>query len=198
VAPPAPAAPSAQPVARGPGREYPNPLLVTHEGREVRLYDDLLRDGAVILSFGYARCTGSCPATNATLKRVAAALGERVGRDVRLLTLTLDPEHDRPEVLRRHADLLGAPPGWTFLTGAPADLDAVRRFFGLRDRDPAADEDRGRHAGLLVVGSAARDRWATLPAAAGADEVVALVLRTGGGGGQRSGSGAPRSGTVQR
>jgi protein SCO1/2 len=101
-----------------------------------------------------------------------------MGRDVRFVTITLDPEHDRPAALRAHAERLGAGPGWTFVTGAPADLDAVRRFFGVRE-ERAADGTAVRHE-VLLVGNAARDRWTKSPATSRAEEIAAAVLRAAG------------------
>ena len=177
-APTRPAPPAA--ARSSPGRAYPNPRVETHDGRTVRLYDDLLRDRTVVLTFGYTRCTGSCPPTTATLLRAAALLGERMGRDVHFVTLSLDPEHDSPSVLRAHAERLGAPAGWTFVTGRPDELDRVRRFFGLTDPDPAIDADRTQHAGLVLVGDVARDRWSSAPGAMRPESVAALILRTAG------------------
>jgi protein SCO1/2 len=173
---------AAQPAAAsgrdGLGRAHPNPRVATHDGRTVRLYDDLLRDGVVVLSFGYARCTGSCPPTNGRLREVARLLGDRMGRDVRFVTVTLDPERDTPAALRAHAAALGAPRGWTFVTGAAADLAAIRRFYGLRD-----ERDAGggivRHE-LLLVGNARRGRWTKQPATLPAGEIAAAVLRAAG------------------
>jgi hypothetical protein len=72
----------------------PNPTLTTHDGRAVRFYDDLVRGKVVVLAFAYTRFEGSCPITTAKLAGVQRRLGERVGDDVSLVTITLDPDHD--------------------------------------------------------------------------------------------------------
>jgi protein SCO1/2 len=153
----------------------PSAVFTSHLGEQVRL-GDAMKDRVAVLAFAYLRCTGSCPKTAATLREVQRMLGDRVGRDVAILTVSLDPEHDTPEALARHARELGAGPGWTFLTGAPADVDAVRRHFGLFDRyDP--DAPRTSHAALVVVGDARSNRWFAIPGPGPASEIAQAVLR---------------------
>jgi protein SCO1/2 len=153
----------------------PRVVLTAHDGQRVE-FQDLIRDRIVVLSFGYVRCTGSCPATTATLRRVQRALGDRVGRDVAMLTVTLDPEHDTADVLAEYASDLDAGPGWTFLTGAPRDVDALRAWFGLVDqRDP--DAPRTSHAALVVIGDAAAGRWLLLPGLGLPREITGAVDR---------------------
>ncbi len=164
----------------GTGRVYPNPRVVTQHGRTVRLYDDLLRDRLVVIQFAYTTCTGSCPSTAARLVEVRRLLDDELRREVRFLTFTLDPERDGPAELRAYAERIGAGEGWTFVTGARADLRTIRRFFGLRERDPALDEDPRQHAATLVVGDVARDRWATMAALARSVRIADLVRRTAG------------------
>jgi protein SCO1/2 len=153
----------------------PKVVLTAHDGRRVD-FQDLIRDRIIVLSFGYVRCTGSCPATTATLRRVQRTLGDRVGREVAMLTVTLDPEHDTAEALAEYAADLEAGPGWTFLTGAPKDVDALRAWFGLVDqRDP--DGPRTSHAALVVVGDAVAGRWLLLPGLGLPREITGAVNR---------------------
>jgi protein SCO1/2 len=142
---------------------FPNTLLVTDEAQTVRFYDDLVKGKTVLINFMYAGCQGICPRTMGTLAKVQEALGDRVGRDVFIYSLTLDPEHDTPEVLRRHAQAVGAGPGWRLLTGRREDLEVVRRKVGLYDPDPAVDADMSQHGGLIVYGNEATGRWSAIP-----------------------------------
>ena len=109
---------------------FVNVPLQTQAGVAVRLYDDLLKDKTVLVNFMYTRCTEYCPLTLAKLARVQQSLGSRVGRDVFLYSITVDPEHDTPDVLRHHASMFDAAAGWLFLTGERADILAIRRTFG--------------------------------------------------------------------
>src|SRR6184192_3122047 len=81
----------------------PNVPLQTHEGKTVRFYDDLVRGRIVTVNFMYARCQNICPGMTSNLAMVQRALGERVGRDIFMYSITLKPEEDTPAVLRRSA-----------------------------------------------------------------------------------------------
>lgn len=157
--------------------QIPNVPLVTHQGRRVRFYDDLIRDRVVLINFMFVSCHGICPRTNASLARVQAALGEHLGRDVFLYSLTLDPVHDTPAVLEQYSTLLGARPGWTFLTGEPERLELLRRRLGFTDPDPKIDADKTQHGGLVLLGDDAAGRWTVMPSLSNPDRIANAALR---------------------
>ncbi len=171
--------PGAQPVLRaGTARpQLPNVPLLTHENRRVRFYEDLIKDRVVLINFMFATCHGICPRTSANLLKVQRALGRHAGHDVFLYSVTLDPAHDTPEVLKQYAKTLDAGPGWTFLTGQPAQIEVLRRRMGFTDPDPRLDADKDQHGGLVVFGDDAAGRWSMMPALANADRIAASVLR---------------------
>jgi protein SCO1/2 len=142
-----------------------NVLLRTHEGREVRFYDDLIKDKTVLLNFFYVNCTGEnlCPMATANLVKVQEFLGNRAGRDVFMYSITLSPEHDTPKVLKRYARGFGVKPGWLFLTGEKEDIEALRRNLGYVNSDPVLDKDRSQHIGMLRYGIEPLERWAGCP-----------------------------------
>ncbi|WP_435010780.1 SCO family protein [Tundrisphaera lichenicola] len=81
-----------------------------------------LRGKAVVVSFVYTTCTGTCPLTTAKLDKVRRRLREEGlwGRSVEFVSITLDPDRDTPEVLERYARAYRADPNsWHFLTGPP-------------------------------------------------------------------------------
>lgn len=158
-------------------RTIPNVDLVTHEGRRVRLYEDLVKDKVVLMNFMFTSCEAYCPLTTANLARVQAALGDRVGRDIFLYSITLDPEVDTPEVLRQYRREHGAKPGWIFLTGARETIEKLRRKVGVYDLDPVIDADKTKHSGVIVYGNGASDRWAAMPSLANAEFLAKTVLR---------------------
>jgi len=158
----------------------PNVPLRTHTGRAVRFYDDLVRDRLVLVSFMYTRCEGSCPLTLRKLLGVQRLLGEKLGKEVFILSITLDPEHDGPRVLREHAARLGARPGWEFLTGRPRDIEVLRRGLGFTDPDPVLDADRTQHVGMILLGNDRRARWSALPAGIPAEQIMETVMRVAG------------------
>jgi len=159
---------------------FPDAVLLDQDGKERRFYEDLLCDRIVLVQFLYTRCTGLCPGVTANLLQVQEALGERLGRDVFLLSITLDPEHDGPPELAAFRQEIGARPGWTFLTGKPADIDAIRRRLGVYDPDPLVDADRSQHSGKVVVGNERLGRWSSIPGAAGPQRILRLLERVEG------------------
>lgn len=140
-------------------RHLLNIELTTHKGRSVRFYDDLVKGKVVAINFMFTTCQLACPLTTPRLVEVQKTLGERAGRDVTFLSISLDPGHDTPEVLRRYAEAFGAGPGWYFLTGKRHDIERLRRALGVYDVDPLVDADRTQHAGLIVLGNEPRARW---------------------------------------
>lgn len=144
---------------------FPNVPLRTHEGREVRFYDDLIKGRTVMLNFFYTKCVGEsiCPLGTANLVKVQEILGERAGRDIFMYSITLDPEYDTPPILERYARGFGAKPGWEFLTGAKEDIERLRRALGYVNLDPVKDRDRSQHSGMLRYGIEPLERWAACP-----------------------------------
>jgi protein SCO1/2 len=162
-----------------PARDIPDVPVVTHEGRRARFYTDLVKDRTVVVSFLFTTCKGVCPRTAGTLLAVRKLLSERVGRDMFVYSVTLDPDTDTPEVLARYSDEVGGGNGWTFLTGRPADLEKLRKNLGFSDPDPdpVIDADRTQHGAVIVFGNDAMDRWSALPAFAGAERIAEAIRR---------------------
>jgi protein SCO1/2 len=157
-------------------RYFPNVVLRTHEGREVRFYDDLIKNRIVVINFMYARCgDGTCPITTANLVQVQKLLGERVGRDIFMYSITLTPTHDTPAVLKAYAKTYGVGPGWEFLTGKPNDIELLRRKLGFTDPDPARDANRANHIGTLRYGNEPLQLWAACPGMANPAWIVKSI-----------------------
>lgn len=157
-------------------RYFPDVTLVTHEGKKVRLYEDLIKDRCVMMNFMYARCTGICSPVTANLKRAQALLKDHIGRDMFMYSFTLKPEEDSPEALRDYVKERKIAPGWTFLTGSPDDLLLVRRRLGFYDLDPARDADTSNHTGMVRYGNEARQLWAAFPGMSSAEAIAKEIL----------------------
>ena len=142
-------------------RYFPNVALTTHQGKRARFYDDLIKDKIVVINWMYADCEGVCPLITANLVKVQKLLGDRVGRDLFLYSLTLKPQDDTPKQLAAYAAMHHVGPGWLFLTGAPADLELLRHTLGFADIDRAVDRDTSRHSGVLRFGNEPLALWAT-------------------------------------
>jgi protein SCO1/2 len=125
-----------------PGDLVPDFTMTTQDGKTLRLSD--LRGKVVVLTFIYTRCPlpDFCPAVDRKFSELAERISARGKRaeQVRLLSVSFDPEHDTPEVLRKHATTRGAtPPLWTFAVATHPELAKVARAVGLT-YGPAGDE----------------------------------------------------------
>jgi protein SCO1/2 len=115
------------------GSDYlPNVTVLDHDGRPLRFYDDLIKGRIVVISFIYTSCSNICPLTTARLAEVQEALGDVVGRDVFFVSVSIDPIPDTPEKLGEYKAAFRIGPGWSFVTGAPEDIDLVRYKLGER------------------------------------------------------------------
>jgi protein SCO1/2 len=153
-------------------KSFPNVTLTTHEGKKVKFYDDLLKDKIVLINFMYVRCEGTCPGTTANLVKVQQLLGDRVGKDIFMYSITLKPEEDTPKVLAAYAKAYKVKPGWQFLTGSPKDIELLRQKLGFIDRDPVRDANKSNHIGMLRWGNEPHTLWAGCPASLAASKIV--------------------------
>jgi protein SCO1/2 len=162
-------------IARSKGT-FPNVPLITHEGKVVRFYDDLIKNKTVMINFMYASCADICPGMTANLKLVQKELGDRVGRDIFMYSITLEPEHDTQEVLKSYADIFHVKPGWTPLPPKKADIEELRKHLGFSFSDPLLDKDRTQHIGVVKFGIESLERWGMSPAL-GDPKYIAEYLR---------------------
>src|SRR5215207_2527235 len=153
-------------------RSFPNVVLTTHGGKKVRFYDDLLKDKIVLINFMYVKCEGICPGTTANLAKVQRLLGDRVGKDIFMYSITLKPEEDTPEKLAAYAKAYKTKPGWLFLTGDPKDVELLRQKLGFIDRDPARDAVKSNHIGMLRWGNEPHTLWAGCPGMLAPSKIV--------------------------
>jgi protein SCO1 len=152
-------APVAEPGALRTGDLVPDVALVDQDGKARHFAE--WRGHAVALTFIFTRCPlpDFCP----TLDKSFARLQEQVKADkalaanVRLLTVSFDPEHDTAAVLLKHAARLGADPEmWAYVTGKVAAVDAFGRHFGLSVERKGRDDGLTHNLRTAVVDPAGR------------------------------------------
>ena len=136
---------------------FPNVPLTTQNGTKVHFYDDLLKGKLVVINFIYTHCNALCPLETARLAQVQKLLGDRVGKDIFFYSITLDPERDKPDVLRDYADKFDVGPGWLFLTGKKKDITLIKEKLGL-DSDPSPSSGDG-HAPSVLLGNESTGQW---------------------------------------
>jgi protein SCO1 len=144
-------------------RNFPNVKLQDQDGKNVRFYDDLIKDKIVTINFFYAKCEGICPTVTANLAKAQKILSDRVGREIFMTSISLKPEHDTPAVLKEYAEMFRARPGWSFLTGKPDDVEHLRRSLGFTNLDPKLDKDSSQHIGNVRMGNEPLMLWAACP-----------------------------------
>jgi protein SCO1/2 len=158
-------------------RFIPDVPVMTHEGARAMFYTDLIQDKIVLVGFMSIANDGNYPVTR-NLARVQRLLGDRLGREAHLYSITVDAARDTPAALRAFARRQGAGPGWLFLTGDDEALGAIRgAFFASRGGHsahaarPAVSRPGDRELqdcsmGLLRYGNDAVGLWGSVAALA--------------------------------
>ena len=155
---------------------FTNVVLTNQNGSQVKFYDDLIKNKFVVINMMYAQCSESiCPISTYNLRQVQKALGDRVGRDIHMYSITLLPDFDTPKVLKKYAADNKVGPGWQFLTGKFSDIEIVRRKLGFYDLDPVADADRTQHAGVVRIGNDAYNNWMMAPALGSYESILQTI-----------------------
>jgi protein SCO1 len=154
-------------------RHFPNVAMRTQDGKAVRFYDDMIKDKVVVIQLMFTDCSKYCSTITPNLVEVQELLRERVGNKVSLLSLTVDPENDTPQVLRAYADQYHVKAGWNFLTGRKSDVDLIRRKLGVYD----PDENVTEHMAVLTIGNEREGQWLAMPALSKPQDIVRTVER---------------------
>ncbi len=131
----------------------PDVEVLDQDGRRLRFYTDLVRDRVVAINFVYTTCTTSCPLLGVAFGSVQDLLGARIGREVFLLSVSVDPVTDTPARLKAWAARHGARPGWTLLTGARPEVLRLLRALGV------SAGQKENHPTFVLVGDDRRGRW---------------------------------------
>ncbi len=143
----------------------PEVRLLDSEGNEVDLADSLDVAEPVMLNFIFTSCTTICPAMSATFSQVQAKLGEE-GSSVRMVSISIDPEHDSPAQLGEYAKRFEAGPQWSLLTGSVEDSIAVQRAFNVYRGD------KMNHQPVTFMRNGADQPWVRIDGFASADELL--------------------------
>jgi len=126
-------------------QQIPDIRVVDQNGKQRHFYGDLVRGKVVVMNFVYTTCTTICPPLGATFGKLQKNLGERLGKDVFLVSVSVDPVTDTPERLRAWGAQFKAKPGWTLVTGDKAELDRLLRVLGVDAASPAS------HSAMVLI-----------------------------------------------
>ncbi len=144
-------------------------VLVNQNGEKMRLYSDLLQGKTVIIDSFFATCQGSCLPMNRNLQKVQEALGDRIGKDVNILSISVDPTVDTPPMLKAYAQKLNAKPGWYFLTGDKENVE-----FALKKLGQFVD-DKQDHLNIFIIGNDRTGLWKKAFGLAKSEDIVKVV-----------------------
>ena len=143
--------------------------LTDQDGKKVRFYSDVLKGKTVVVNAFFTTCTSVCPPMNRNMEKIQEALGDRVGRDVFLVSITVDPENDTPARIKEYAKKFHAGAGWTFLTGKKENLDWALYKLGQYV------ENKDDHTTVFIIGNEPTGLWKKAFGMANVAELVQVV-----------------------
>ena len=143
-----------QTAAESPARKYfTDIVLLNQNGERMRFYSDLLHDKVVVINSFFATCQGSCLPMNRNLEKLQDMLGDRLGKDVHIISISVDPTVDTPASLKKYANALHARPGWFFLTGDKKNVDYALYKVGQYV------ENKQDHLNIFIIGNESTGLW---------------------------------------
>jgi protein SCO1 len=148
---------------------FPDLPLVDQNGTTHRFYSDLVKGRIVVINTFFTECAAVCPMTLQHLAKVQAQFGDRVGKDVFLYSITVDPLNDTPKKLQSYAKRYGANNGWQFLTGKQDDVAQVLKKLGQ------FVDNRDAHSSLFIIGNEPTGLWKKANGLADADEIAEVI-----------------------
>jgi protein SCO1/2 len=133
--------------------KFADVALVDQNGKPVRLEKDLVTNKIVVMSFIYTSCTTVCPVVSSIMGKVQKQLGARVGTEVQLVSISIDPQRDDAKRLNAYARSFQNGPGWSWLTGSAQSIDATLKGLGT------FSGDFKNHQPLILVGDGNSRHW---------------------------------------
>src|SRR5215510_1653418 len=143
--------------------------VIAQDGKERRFFSDVLKDKVVLIYLFFTNCESTCPMINQKLANVQDLLGDRLGTDITLISITTDPVHDTPPVVKEYSEHFGPRPGWLFLSGEAQNVEQIVRKLGHTSPDPKT------HITFLMVGNVAKAKWTKLRPTASEAEIAEML-----------------------
>ena len=167
-----PVSQSTEPAPGDSGRKLsiPDVEVLDQDGNALHFYRDLIKDKTVAINFIFTNCTTICPPLAATFARVQKEMGDKVGKDVHFISLSVDPLTDTPERLKAWGAKFKAGAGWTFVTGEKQEMDKLLNALG------AAVSKREDHTPAMIIGNDAKGVWTRTYGLAKTGQIVGLIL----------------------
>jgi protein SCO1 len=161
---------STQTAGQSPAEKYfTDVVLINQNGQKMRLYSDVLKDKVVVINSFFATCQGSCLPLMRNLQKIQTALRNRVGKDLFIFSISVDPTVDTPPRLRDYANKIAAGPGWYFLTGEKANVD-----FALTKLGQYVD-NKDSHLNIFIIGNERTGLWKKAFGLSKSEELIKVV-----------------------
>lgn len=148
---------------------FSDTVLVNQNGEKMRLYSDLLKGKTVIINSFFATCQGSCLPMSRNLEKVQQALGDRLGKEAYIISISVDPTVDTPTALNAYAKKLNARPGWYFLTGDKENVDFALKKLGQ------FVNDKQDHLNIFIIGNERTGLWKKAFGLAKSEDLMKVV-----------------------
>jgi len=148
----------------------PEVEVLDQNGNALHFYSDLIKGKTVAINFIFTNCTTICPPLAATFARVQKEMGDKVGRDVHFISISVDPLTDTPERLKAWGAKFKAGPGWTFVTGNKEQIDKLLYALG------ASVSRREDHSPTVIVGNDLKGVWTRTYGLARSAQLVGLIM----------------------
>jgi len=143
--------------------------LINQDGQKVRFYSDVLKNKIVAINTFFTTCTNICPPMNRNFEKMQDAVGDRLGKDVFLVSITVDPETDTPPRLKEYASRFHARPGWLFLTGKKENVDWALYKLGQYV------ETKDDHTSIFIIGNEPKGLWKKAFGLAKSEELIRIL-----------------------
>lgn len=163
---------SPAPEAKKPARNnmsIPDVAVLDQHGNKLHFYSDLIKDKTVAINFIFTNCTTICPPLAATFARLQKEMGDKVGKDVHLISISVDPVTDTPERLKAWGAKFKAGPGWTFVTGEKQEMDKLLNALG------AAVSKREDHTPAMIIGNDSKGVWTRTYGLAKINQIISVI-----------------------
>ena len=148
---------------------FTDTVLINQNGERMRFYTDLMKGKTVIIDTFFATCQASCLPMNRNLALIQEGLGDRLGKDVHILSISVDPTVDTPTLLNSYAKKLKARPGWYFLTGGKESVELILKKLGQ------FVEDKNGHTNIFLIGNDRTGLWKKAFGLAKSEELMKVV-----------------------
>ena len=148
----------------------PDATVLDQNGQKLRFYTDLVKDKTIAINFIFTTCTTVCPPMTANFAKVQKTMMAHGQKDFYLISVSVDPENDTPAKLKAYGEMFQAKPGWTFVTGTRAELQAIWQAFSVYSGGAKQD-----HAPTVVIGNDASHNWTYASGLTSANKLVTVI-----------------------